>query len=184
MRTLERCSNERVDREVGKIVYTVEDRIQNAVFSAIGSTSTPKIELVFSSINAPSGRDATSVMVSLELGENIEITAFFENVSGKNNTLHVVITNDETRNKIPDEVSELSVTGTYFTRQPHTHHMVTRQTAQINQIPEFLTRRTLTPREQQSHQHQNLSTQVSYDISLPMVEHTPKKSKFILKHFQ
>ena len=33
-------------------------------------------------------------------------------------------TNDETRNKIPDEVGELSVPGTHLDRQAHTHHIL------------------------------------------------------------
>ena len=38
------------------------------------------------------------------------------------NILHVLKTNDETRNDIPDKISELSVPGTLFDRQLHTHH--------------------------------------------------------------
>ena len=55
-----------------------------------------------------------------------------------------------------------------------THHMVTGQTAQTNQFPEFPTGRIQTPRNPLSHQSQNLSTQVSQDNSLPMVEQTPR----------
>ena len=61
-------------------------------------------------------------LVNSERGEQIGITAPFENVSEKNIILHVLIVNDETRNNIPDEVSELSVPGTHFDRQPDTHH--------------------------------------------------------------
>ena len=68
----------------------------------------------------------------------------------------------------------MSVPGTLFDRQSHTHHMVTGQTAQTNQFPEFLTGRTQTPRNRPSHQYQNLSTQVSQDNNLPMVEQTPR----------
>ena len=60
---------------------------------------------------------------------------------------------DETRNNVPDNVSELWAPGPHFVRQPHTHHMMTGQTAQINQIPEFFTGGVLTPREQPSHKH-------------------------------
>ena len=35
VRTLERCFNERIDREGNNIVETVEDRIQNAILTAI-----------------------------------------------------------------------------------------------------------------------------------------------------
>ena len=54
------------------------------------------------------------------------------------------------------------------------HQMVTGQTAQPNQIPEFLTGRIVTPRNPPSHQNQNLSTQVPQDNNLPMVEQTPR----------
>ena len=52
--------------------------------------------------------------------------------------------------------------------------MVTGRTAQTNQILEFLTGRILAPENPPSHQHQNLSTQVSQDNILPMVEQTPR----------
>ena len=55
------------------------------------------------------------------------------------------------------------------------HHMVTGQTAQTNQFPEpTRTGRIVTPRNPPSHQYQNLSTQVSQDNNLPMVEQTPR----------
>ena len=54
-----------------------------------------------------------------------------------------------------------------------TDHMVTGQTAQTNQFPEFLTGRIQTPRNPSFHQYQNLSTQVSQDNNLPVVEETP-----------
>ena len=63
-------------------------------------------------------------MASSEHGEHIRITAIFENVSERNNTLHVFNTNDKTRNNIPDEESEWSVPGTHLDRQPHTHHSI------------------------------------------------------------
>ena len=53
------------------------------------------------------------------------------------------------------------------------HYTVTGQTVHTNQIPEFLTGRTQTTRNPSSHQNQNLSTQVSQDNHLPVVEQTP-----------
>ena len=53
------------------------------------------------------------------------------------------------------------------------HYTVTGQTVHTNQIPEFLTRRTQTPRNPSSHQYQNLSTHISQDNNLPVVEQTP-----------
>ena len=82
---------------------------------------------------------------------------------------------DETRHKIPDKVNELSVSETHFDRQGHTHHLVTGQTTQTNQILEFITARIFTPRDPPLHQYQNLSTKVSQDNNLPRVEQTPRK---------
>ena len=185
VKTLERCFNERIDREMSNVVDTVEDRIQNAMLTAIENIVAPKIELAIRSMKASSGRDATSVSANSERREHVGISTSFENVSGNNDTLGVSNVNDETRQNIPDEVSELSVPETRFDRQPHnhhmvtgpsnpSHHMVTGQTAQTNHFPEFLTGRILTPRNPPSHQYQNLSTQVSQDNNLPVVEQTPR----------
>ena len=116
----------------------------------------------------------TGVTANSDQGGHVGVDAHFENASEDNNILHISNVNDQTRHSIPDEVSELSVPGTHFDRKIHTHHMVTRRTAQTNQIPEFLTGRILTPRKPPSHQHQNLSTQVSQDNILPIVEQTPR----------
>ena len=94
VKTLERCFNERIDREMSNIIDTVEDRIQNATLTAIENIVPPKIELAIRSINAASGRDATSVSVNSELREHVGINAFFENASGNNNTLGVSNVND------------------------------------------------------------------------------------------
>ena len=142
------------------------------------------------------GGDVTSVSANSERREHAGINASFENASENNNKLNATNENDETRQNIYDEVSESSVPGTHFDRQPHTHHMatgakerhdiltggseefrtthhmVTGQTAQTTQFPEFLTGRILTPRNPPSHQYQNLSMQLSQDNNLP-VERTP-----------
>ena len=123
VKTLERCFNGGIDKEMSKIVDTVENRTQNAVVTAIDSIVTPKIEIAIRSINASSGRDATSVTANSERGEHVGINAFFKNASGNNNLLHVSNVNDETRNNIPDEVSEFSVPETRSDRQTHTHHI-------------------------------------------------------------
>ena len=61
VKTLERCFNQRIDKEMSNIADTIEDRIQNAILIAIDNNVAPKIELAIRSINASSGRDATSV---------------------------------------------------------------------------------------------------------------------------
>ena len=122
VKILERCFNERIDREMSNINDTVEDRIQNAILTAIDNIVAPKIELAIRSINASSGRDVTSVSANSERREHVGINAFFEIASGNNNTLVVSNVNDETRHNIPDEVSQLSVPETHFDRQLHTHH--------------------------------------------------------------
>ena len=126
VKTLKRCFNERIDREMSNIVDTVEDRIQNAILTAIDNIIAPKIELAIRSINASSGRDVTSVSANSERRERVGINASFENASKNNDTLHVSNVNDETRHNIPDEVSELSVPITHFDRQTHTHHSLSK----------------------------------------------------------
>ena len=121
VKTLERCFIDSIDKEMSNTVDTVEDRIQNAILTAIDNIVAPKIELAIRSINASSGRDVTSVTANSERGEHVGINASFQNASGNNNTLHLSNVN-ETRHNIPDEVSELSVPETYFDRQAHTHH--------------------------------------------------------------
>ena len=81
VKTLERCFNERIDREMSNIVDTVEDRIQNAFLTAIDNIVTPKNELAIRSINASSGRDATSASAGSERREHVGINASFENAS-------------------------------------------------------------------------------------------------------
>ena len=46
---LERCFNERIDREMSNIIDTVEDRIQNANFTSIDNIFAPEIELAIRS---------------------------------------------------------------------------------------------------------------------------------------
>ena len=178
VKTLEGCFNERIDREIKNMVDTVEDRIQNAILTAIDNIIAPKIELAIRSINASSGRDVTSVTANSERGEHVGINTSFESASGNNNNLHVSNVNDDTRHNVPDELSELSAPETHSDRQIHTHHIVTGQTAQTNQIPEFFTGRILTPHNPPSHQHKHLSTQVSQDNNLPLVEQSPKNQNF------
>ena len=121
VKTLEKCLNERIDREMSNIIDTVEDRIKNAILTAIDNIVAPKIELAIRSKNAFSGRDVTSVSANSERREHVGSNAPFENASGNNDTIDVSNVNDETRQNIADEVSELSVSGTRFNRQPHTH---------------------------------------------------------------
>ena len=198
VKTLERCFNEKIHREMCNIVDTVEDRIQNAILTAIDNIVAPKIELAIRSINASSGRDVASASGNSERREYEGINASFENASENNRTLGTTHINDETRCNSHDGVSELPDLGTQFDRQSPTHYMppggsseghhmvtgakkqihnrhytVTGQTVHTNQIPEFLTGRTQTPRNPSSHQYQNLSTRVSQDNHLPVVEQSP-----------
>ena len=122
VKTLGRCFIERIDREMNNIVDTFEDRIHNAILTAIENIVAPKIELAIRSIFASSGRDATSVSANSKRRERVGINASFENASENDDTLDVSNLNDETRHNIPDEVSELSVPETHFDRQAHTHN--------------------------------------------------------------
>ena len=119
VKTLERCFNERIDREMNNIVDTVEDRIQNAILTAIENIVAPKIELAIRSLNASSGRDVTSGTANSERGEQAGFDAFFENASGNNDTCN---RKDETRINTLSKASGLSVPETHFDWQPHIHH--------------------------------------------------------------
>ena len=123
VKTLERCFNERIHREMSNLVDTVEDRIQNAILTAIDNIVAAKIELAIRSINASSGRDVTSVFANSECREHMGINASIENASENNNTLGVTNVNDVTRCNSKDGISELSVPGTQFGRQPLIHHV-------------------------------------------------------------
>ena len=96
VKTLERCFNERIDKEMSNIVDTVEDKIQNAILTAVDNIVAPKIELAIRSISASSGWDATSVTAKSERGEHVGISASFENASGNNKVLYFSNVNDET----------------------------------------------------------------------------------------
>ena len=50
VKTLERCFNDRIDREMRDFVDTVEDRIQNASLTAGDSIAARKLELAITSI--------------------------------------------------------------------------------------------------------------------------------------
>ena len=77
VKTLERCFNERIDREMNNIVDTVEDRIQNAILTAIKNIVAPKIELAIRSISASSGRGVTN---ETENSEREELKNLFTTV--------------------------------------------------------------------------------------------------------
>ena len=111
VKTLERCFKERIVREMGVIIDTVENKIQNANSTAIDSIIPPKMELAVRLINASSGQEATRVLANSAREKQIGITAPFENVSERSNTLLASTTNDET-DFFSDEVSELSIPGT------------------------------------------------------------------------
>ena len=132
IKTLERCFNERIDREMGNIVDTVEDRIQNAILTAIDNIVTPKIELAIRSINASSGRDVTSASGNSERREYEGINASFENASANNRTLGMANTNDEARHDFHDGVSELPVLEAQFDRQLPTHHMPSGASSEVH----------------------------------------------------
>ena len=91
--------------------------------NTIDNIITSKIELVFGSIDASSGQDATSFRANSERVDRLGSTASLENVSEWISTLHVLNTKDETRRNISNEVSELSVTGTHFDRQAHNYRI-------------------------------------------------------------
>ena len=127
-KTLERCFNERIDREMNNIVDTVEDRIQHAILTAIDNIVAPKIEMAIRSINTTSGRDVTSVLMDSERREHAGIITPRGSASGDNDTQAVSEINDEARHNIQGDISILSVPETHFDQQLRAHHTMTRAT--------------------------------------------------------
>ena len=93
---------------MNNIVDTAEDRLQTAILTAFDNIVASKIELAIRSMDASSGRYAASVAAFSECREYVGIIASFENAFGNNNIKQVSNGNDETRDKVSDEVSELS----------------------------------------------------------------------------
>ena len=77
VKTLERCFNEKIDKETSNTLDTVEERIQNVILTAIDSIVALKIELAIKSKKASSGWYATSVTLNSGGGEDAGINAFF-----------------------------------------------------------------------------------------------------------
>ena len=69
VKNFERSFNNKSDREMSKLVDTVEDKIQNAILTSMEKFVFPIIELAVGSINTTSGREATSVTASSERGK-------------------------------------------------------------------------------------------------------------------
>ena len=74
--TSERSYNKKIGGGMCNIVDTVEDGIQKAILTAIDSIITIKIKLALRSMNASSGRDATSVMASWKRRQNKRLLPF------------------------------------------------------------------------------------------------------------
>ena len=81
MKSLERCIRQKFVQKKINIVDTVKDRIQNANLTAIDSIVVPTNNFTITSLNASSGRDATSVTANSERGEHTQITSLSENAS-------------------------------------------------------------------------------------------------------
>ena len=86
VQTLERRFNEGIDTEMGEINDLVEDRIQNAILTAVDTSVTPRPVSAVRSINAFFGRGVASITAHSEREGHKGNTASFWNVSKKSNT--------------------------------------------------------------------------------------------------
>ena len=116
---------DRIDRAMSNNAETVENRIQNAILTAIDNIIIPRIEIAVRSIIVFSGWDAASVPAISGCVKHIGKTAWLENLSDRINTFHEINVNDEIRENFPDEVDKFSVPRTLFDWQSHTHHNTT-----------------------------------------------------------
>ena len=131
VQTLKRCIPDKFAREMGKVVERVEEKIQIAILAARDNIITPAVELSVRTMNASSSLDATRVTAYLGRGERIGINAPFENVSDRDKNFHDLNVSDETRGKVPDEVSVFPVPGTHLDWQTHTHDSKILQEMQV-----------------------------------------------------
>ena len=81
----------------------------------------------------------TSVCANSERRERTGNNISFENASENDNTIGVTNINDEARRNSQDGVSELSVQGTQFDRQSHTHHVLTGSSEQTHNPHHMMT---------------------------------------------
>ena len=105
---------------MSNLVETVEDRIQNAILTALDNIVTSRTELA---VRLSSGRDVASVTANSDSGKQIAFVAPRENVSGMDITFCDFNIAAETRGYNLDEISEILVSETHFDGQAHTHHL-------------------------------------------------------------
>ena len=79
------------------LIRLVDDRNLNKILIAKDNIVTPWIELAVTSKKVSTGRKAASIAANSERGEGIAVTASFENVSERKNTLNEFNVNDEFR---------------------------------------------------------------------------------------
>ena len=82
----EKSLNDRVQREVGNFVDTVEIRIQNANLVTVNNIIAPGILVEIRSIYASSKRDVASVMATSKREEQPGVKTSFENESEREDT--------------------------------------------------------------------------------------------------
>ena len=111
-----------------------EDKIQNAVLTAMGTIFASRNELAIRWRNPSSPRDTINFRTNSERGEDIMISVSLESVSESHNTKHVL---NQKRLDPKEDFARREgfvLSGNRFGRQPHTHHTVTGQTTETNQI--------------------------------------------------
>ena len=85
---------------------------------------------------------------------------------------------DETRNIDISEEGSFPATRLKYDRRAHAHHMVIGHNAPHSSVPEYLTIRIQTqkhPLPPQFNQSHNITTHISSNKTLPMVERTPQR---------
>ena len=93
--TLERNLTGSITKEMSNVIETVEDRIQNAILTAMDPVITPRIELAVNLMNTFSARD-WSVTANSEYGEEVWISAPYGNVSERKSTFRELNITNET----------------------------------------------------------------------------------------
>ena len=83
---------------------------------------TPVIEVAIRSLSASYGRDIAGVTANSERGQELGISARYENICDRNVAFYQLKLTNETRGYNHDEMSKIPASEADLDRQPHAHH--------------------------------------------------------------
>ena len=170
-------------------VIAVENRVHDAILTALNDVVIPRVEMAKKSIKGSSGNGPKCIVQNPDRRDFTGKTEITQ-LRPASSRLDLKIEQDgidETRDVDNSEDGDFPATRPIHDQRAHTHHMVTRvgchahhmvtgHIAPQNSIPEFLTGRpTLNNQLSEEYtQSQNMATHISPDNTLPIVGQSPQ----------